>query len=149
MQLKNTINALHSSQQGGTKSFEMDGINFGWQTIIDMYKREIERGNCGAARMVPYLRESYVLRDAWTELNVVPAKVMQQEQVLTELVHYTSQSPTPIDAQSVGKTRQYLEGCNLLFERGLLMPLYLESHVLLFASITRLIQAPKQTCQTA
>ncbi len=76
------INALYSSQRGGTKSFEMNGINFGWRTIIDMFKREVERReverrNLGAARMVPRLRESYVLRDAWTKLNVAPAKVMQ------------------------------------------------------------------------
>ena len=42
MQMKNMINALYSSQRGGSKS-EMDGINFGWSAIIDMYKREIER----------------------------------------------------------------------------------------------------------
>ena len=77
MQLKNMINALYSSQRGGTKCFEMDGINFGWKAISDMYKREIERRNLGAARMIPRLRESYVLRDAWTKLNVAPAKVMQ------------------------------------------------------------------------
>ena len=87
--------------------------------------------------MVPRLREAYVLRDAWTKLNVAPAKIMQvqliiinillvhlyylecvppcmwllgihkmlvftlhfsqQEQVLTELFHYTSQTPTPMD----------------------------------------------------
>ncbi len=71
------IDALYSSQRGGTKSFEMNGINFGWRTIIDMFKREVERCNLGAARMVPRLRESYVLRDTWTKLNVAPAKVMQ------------------------------------------------------------------------
>ena len=77
MQLKNMINALYSSQRGGTKSFEIDGVSFGWKAIIDMYKREVERRNLGAARMVPRLREAYVLRDAWTKLNVAPAKVMQ------------------------------------------------------------------------
>ena len=76
-QLKNMVNALYSSQRGGTKSFEMDGISFGWKAIIDMYKRECDRRNLGLARMVPRLRESYVLRDAWTKLNVAPAKVMQ------------------------------------------------------------------------
>ena len=82
LQLKNMINALYSSQRGGTKSFEMDGITFGWQTIIDMYKREVERRRTGAARMVPRLRESYVLRDAWTKLNVAPAKVMQVSDII-------------------------------------------------------------------
>ena len=31
----------------------------------------------GHDRMVPKLRESYVLRDAWTKLNALPAKIMQ------------------------------------------------------------------------
>ncbi len=44
---------------------------------------------------------------------------LQQEQVLTELFHHSSQVPPPEDAQSVGITRLYLEGCNQLFERGL------------------------------
>ncbi len=71
--------ATRRNERGGTKSFEMNGINFGWRTIIDMFKREmfkreVERRNLGA---VPRLRESYVLRDAWTKLNVAPAKVMQ------------------------------------------------------------------------
>lgn len=34
--------------------------------------------------------------------------------------HILSQTPTPMDAQSVQSTRKYLEGCNRLFERGLL-----------------------------
>ncbi len=71
VQLKNMINTLYSSQRGGTKSFKLDGIEFGWKAIIDMYKRECERRN------IPRLRESYVIRDAWTKLNVAPAKVMQ------------------------------------------------------------------------
>ena len=50
-----------------------------------MYKREIERRKPGAARMVPRLRESYVLRDAWTKLNVAPAKVMQVRTVTIKL----------------------------------------------------------------
>ena len=79
------INVLYSSQKGGTKSFQLDDINFGWQTIIDMYRREVERRQSGAARMVPRLREAYVNRDSWTKLNVAPAKVMQ---VLTLVTWY-------------------------------------------------------------
>lgn len=61
----------------------MDGITFGWQTTIDMYKHEVERRRAdGAVRMVPRLRESYVLRDAWTELNVATAKVMQASDII-------------------------------------------------------------------
>ena len=31
----------------------------------------------GLARSVPKLREIHVIRDAWTKLNVAPAKIMQ------------------------------------------------------------------------
>ena len=42
MQLKNMINALYSSQRGGTKSFEIDGINFGWRAIIDKIQKHFQ-----------------------------------------------------------------------------------------------------------
>ena len=72
------INALFSSREpDGTMQFQFEGIKFGWQVIIDMYSRECERRSKGSARMVPQLREVYVLRDAWTKLNVHPAKIMQ------------------------------------------------------------------------
>lgn len=71
------VNALYSSQRGGTKAFEFEGVCFGWKVITDMYKRECDRRNSGRARMVPRMRESYVIRDSWTKLNVSPAKIMQ------------------------------------------------------------------------
>ena len=71
------VNALFSSQRGGTKCFQFEGVEFGWQAIMDMYHRECERRNNGLARMIPHLREVHVLRDAWTKLNVHPAKIMQ------------------------------------------------------------------------
>ena len=73
------INALFSSQTGGTKSFRhsKDGDMFGWKAIIDMYARECQRREMGQARIVPKLRETYVLCDSWTKLNVLPAKIMQ------------------------------------------------------------------------
>ena len=76
-QLKNQINALFSSRPGGTKSFNLDGIDFGWRAIQGMFARECERRNTGQARMVPKLRETHVIRDSWTKLNVSPAKIMQ------------------------------------------------------------------------
>ena len=72
------INALFSSQDGGTKCFtNKNGTHFGWKVILDMYSRECSRRDNGNARMVPRLREAYVLRDSWTKLNVMPAKIMQ------------------------------------------------------------------------
>ena len=55
----------------------VDGTTFGWKAILDLYFRECQRRDKGHARMVPKLCESYVLRDAWTKLNVLPAKIMQ------------------------------------------------------------------------
>ena len=42
-----------------------------------MYEREQERIKKGQTRMVPKLREVYVIRDAWTKLNVESAKIME------------------------------------------------------------------------
>ena len=39
------INALFSSQAGGTKMFTAaDGTTFGWKAILDLYSREYQRG---------------------------------------------------------------------------------------------------------
>jgi hypothetical protein len=41
--LKNMIAALYSSRQGAPKNLLKNGIHFGWQTIVDMKKREYQR----------------------------------------------------------------------------------------------------------
>uniref|UniRef100_A0A1X7TDM0 Uncharacterized protein n=1 Tax=Amphimedon queenslandica TaxID=400682 RepID=A0A1X7TDM0_AMPQE len=76
-QLKNMINALFSSRSGGTKCFVLDGVLFGWDAIVSLYKRECDRVSNGLTRMVPKMKEVFILCDAWTKLNVVPAKIMQ------------------------------------------------------------------------
>lgn len=70
------INALHASQQGGTKNFELEDVTFGWASIASLYKRECERVRTGKTRMVPQLREVHVIRDSWTKLNVAPTKIL-------------------------------------------------------------------------
>ena len=50
---------------------------FGWQTVDDLYQQELERVSQNLTRMVPRLKEAHCLRDAWTNLNVHPAKIMQ------------------------------------------------------------------------
>lgn len=50
---------------------------FGWIDIYNMWMRECERREKGHARMVPNLRETHIIRDSWTKLNVAPAKIMQ------------------------------------------------------------------------
>ena len=42
-----------------------------------MFERECQRVSKGLTQMVPKLREAYIIRDAWTKLNVAPAKIMQ------------------------------------------------------------------------
>lgn len=73
------INALFSSKSGGTKLFQhgKDRSPFGWTTIVDMYKRDVNRARQQQTRMIPRLKEVHVLRDSWTKLNVSPAKIMQ------------------------------------------------------------------------
>jgi len=78
MQLKNMINALFSSQEKGTRTFtSADRTKFGWKAILDLYSRECQRRDKGCAHMVPKLKEAHILRDAWTKLNVLPAKITQ------------------------------------------------------------------------
>ena len=44
---------------------------------MNMYSRECQRQEKGQTRMIPKLREAYILRDSWTKLNVAPGKIMQ------------------------------------------------------------------------
>jgi len=73
------INALFSSKSGGTKLFRQGAqhCTFGWNTITDMYKREVDRAKQQLTRMVPRLKEVHCVKDAQTKLNVSPAKIMQ------------------------------------------------------------------------
>ena len=77
------INALFSSKTCGTKYFQRVGKpKFGWDTIDDLYKREVGRVQLNCTRMVPRLKEAHCLRDAWTKLNVLPAKIIQVNNVV-------------------------------------------------------------------
>ena len=59
------INALFSSQNGGTKRFvDENGTSFGWKAILETHSREYSRRDNGNARMVPKLCEAYVLHDS-------------------------------------------------------------------------------------
>ena len=71
------IAALYSSRDDGTKDFLNDEVHFGWDTIVDVYKADLLRAKYGQSRRVPKLQYSFVIRDAWTRLNVMPAKIMQ------------------------------------------------------------------------
>ena len=72
------IIALFSSKTTGSKHVKhADKCTFGWETINNLYQRKIDRVSLNLTRMVPHLREADCLLDAWTKLNVHPAKIMQ------------------------------------------------------------------------
>ena len=54
---------------------------FGWETIIELYRRDVARAKQQLTRMVPRLKEVHCVRDSWTKLNVSPAKIMQVSDV--------------------------------------------------------------------
>jgi hypothetical protein len=83
LQLKNIINQLWASRDGAAKQFESaEGWKLGWEAIIGMWEREKAKRD---SNQILYLLESYVQRDAWTKLNVKPAKIMQVSANMHEL----------------------------------------------------------------
>ena len=60
--------SLYSSRADGTKDFRVNGVNFGWETIVNVYESDLYRAQHGISRRV--------VRDSWTRLNVLPAKIM-------------------------------------------------------------------------
>ena len=79
LQLKSMVAALYQSRpsKGGTRQFTHRSERFGWEVIVDLYKRETDRKKTGQCVRVPKLKANHVYRDAWTRLNVLPSKVMQ------------------------------------------------------------------------
>ena len=71
------IAALFSSRADGTKYFRINGVKFGWQTIVKVYESDPYRAQHCISRRVPGLKYAHVVRDDWTRLNVLPAKIMQ------------------------------------------------------------------------
>ena len=71
------IAALYSSRADGTKDFRINGVNFGWKSIVNVYESDLYRAQHGISRRVPGLKYAHVVRDSWTRLNVLPAKIMQ------------------------------------------------------------------------
>lgn len=77
--MKNLINQLWASRDGGAKRFVTGNgrTQFGWKSICEMWQREKLKRDNNQIRLVPSLVEAYIERDAWTKLNVKPAKIMQ------------------------------------------------------------------------
>ncbi|XP_065067938.1 uncharacterized protein LOC135693396 [Rhopilema esculentum] len=102
---------------------EKGGCKFGWNTIIEMWQRECTRVETGIMRKVPKLLPSFIECDAWTKLNVAPAKIMQQDNVLTDLYDHANPQDVaekPKDFEATVLVRNYLLACNKIFERGVL-----------------------------
>lgn len=77
VQLKSIIGVLYSSRPGGTKELQLEGASFGWDVIMNLFRREVERRKQNKTERVPGLKESHVIRDNWTRLNVYPSKIIQ------------------------------------------------------------------------
>lgn len=60
--LKNMINALFSSKEGGTKSVLLSGITFDWKAVTMMYERECDRVGKKLTRIVPKLKGKFEIR---------------------------------------------------------------------------------------
>lgn len=71
------ISQLFQSRSSGARKFEIEDTNFGWKSLEDLYRRELERMKANTLVRVPGLKENHIIRDAWTRLNVKPAKIMQ------------------------------------------------------------------------
>lgn len=119
--LKNCINAIFSSQEGGTKRLSTPGGPLNWKVIEDMWDREVQRMRCSQIRKVPGMLKSYIERDAWTKLNVKPAKIMVQDAVIAELAsHAVTMSDNAEQKIENESMVQFLKALNLMFEHGFL-----------------------------
>jgi hypothetical protein len=94
------------------------GTQFGWEELVLLKKREDARAAQNIPRRVPGLTQSYIDRDAWTRLNVAPAKIMQQIPVLREQHdHLSTGAP---GTEKTAEVHAYLSALHSLFETGLL-----------------------------
>ena len=119
-QMKNIVSQLYASRQNGTKAFEKDGIQFGWQAIKDVYQNDLDNARQGRMALVPGLKLSYVYRDSWTRLNVKPSKIMTQRPMIAALRILADREQNADAKASIQMTANYLETCYKVFEAGIL-----------------------------
>eukprot|EP00733_Pompholyxophrys_punicea_P000837 Pompholyxophrys_punicea_v1_NODE_317_length_2277_cov_3.387663.p4 type:complete len:102 gc:universal NODE_317_length_2277_cov_3.387663:888-583(-) len=72
------IASVYNSRAKGAKSFERNGVKFGWTCIEAMCEREYRAASNNLMMDVPKLQVNHVYRDSWTRLNVTPAKIFPQ-----------------------------------------------------------------------
>lgn len=130
------IAALYSSRIGGTKAFHRSKTGFGWSSNESVYRSDLYRAQNGLSRRVPGLKYAYIVRDSWTRLNVLPAKIMQVKIGIISIFNLLllkTQQPYMLAAireMSIKKadmmnenhelTASYLQACNFIFEKGIL-----------------------------
>ena len=140
------IAALYSSRDNGTKHFKRKGVYLGWDTIVRVYNGDLFRAKQGVSRRVPGLKYSHIVRDSWTRLNVLPAKIMQvncstfpsflrhvkliimllyhiiciQQPYMLAAIKEMAKYKDEVTRSSHLETAEYLEACNKLFENGIL-----------------------------
>ena len=122
------IAQLYASRPKGTKSFENRGIQFGWASIQEVYHWNLKQAKAGSPLPVPGLKLSHIVRDSWTRLNVKPAKIMQQQQMIAALKILADRATRPGAKASIDMTTQYLEACNAIFETGMLSNNFVKMH---------------------
>eukprot|EP00733_Pompholyxophrys_punicea_P000252 Pompholyxophrys_punicea_v1_NODE_53_length_4254_cov_18.877590.p1 type:complete len:841 gc:universal NODE_53_length_4254_cov_18.877590:1608-4130(+) len=119
-ELKNCVAALYSSRNEGAKKFCKKGVQFGWKTMENLCHRQYQQAASNQMMDVHNLKAEHVYRDSWTRLNVVPAKIVQQADVISALRGYTKSSPKPVDSENVETFCEMLEALRDIFEDCLL-----------------------------
>lgn len=119
-QLKNMVGQLHASRQNGTKSFIKDDVGFGWKPIREIYQNDVQNARMRNLQRVPQLKLSYVVRDAWTRLNVKPSKILQQRPMIAAIRQLADDEMNNAAKASINETANYLENCSEIFEYGIL-----------------------------
>lgn len=82
-------------------------MSFGWKAIEDVFQADMKRAKSGLTRRVPGLKYSDVVRDSWTRLNVLPAKIMQQKYKISALYEISDHQDGLFQASRVA-TANYL-----------------------------------------
>lgn len=119
-QLKNMIGQLYASRISGPKSFEINGVQFGWQSIREVYNKDVDNARVGNLQRVPGLKLTFVVRDAWTRLNVKPSKIMQQRPMIAAVRRLADDQQNQASKDSINATGNFLENCSQIFEYGIL-----------------------------
>eukprot|EP00733_Pompholyxophrys_punicea_P000979 Pompholyxophrys_punicea_v1_NODE_402_length_2054_cov_4.557279.p1 type:complete len:264 gc:universal NODE_402_length_2054_cov_4.557279:865-74(-) len=103
------------------KNFVRNGSYFGWDHIESMCLRQYKYRLAEQNLMmdVPKLKAEYVYRDSWTRLNVTPAKIMQQPEIISVLRGY-AETAAPLDKSSIQNLCEILEAIGDMFENCLL-----------------------------